>query len=202
MVELVVPNIIRDIIEEVVRQDEGGWFLNKPDANDIDGSWTFGGITSTLYNKFYMKPEDVRKISRETILDICKNEDTRKLLIDDCIIIYYNEFIIPIQHHLGEVEVYEDQFSCAINLGMEVFKQLHSNLIKDDPHAEFCERWKDYYIHLVVENAKAWKAYATSLEDAAGKDYHLTVTELKAQRPKSLRAIYLVGWLNRVARYS
>lgn len=202
------PDVVA-MINKVVAVDEGDWVLNAVDKNDTDGGWTFGGITSSLFNSFYeTDATKYRPITRETVAAAISTEYGRQSHIEDCIVIYYNAFVSPIISYTGDEECYDNQFSCAINLGMSVFRALWSNLIKDDPHQEFVERWREHYIHLVVENAKAWRDYAIDLEDQQVDPDRRKLLDTatlhfdKTKKPKSLRAIYLAGWLNRVARYA
>lgn len=199
-----IPQDVVTLINRVVLTEEGGWFLNPVDNNDLDGGWTFGGMTSELYNKFYETDATKNKpIVRSTIAVVVSTEFGRQQHRNDCIVVYYNDFVLPILKWTGDEECHEDQFSCAINLGMEQFKKLWSDLIKDDPHAAFVERWKDHYVELVVENAKAWKEYALACEADLPQDLNREQLEaVEAKKPKSLRAIYLAGWLSRVARYA
>lgn len=192
-----VPGMAKALIENVVLKDEGGWNLNPTDPNDHDGGWTFGGITSKTYNEFYEPVGEQKPIDRETIELVVKGPRLPEFILE-CVQIYYQNYYMPMHKLLGDA-MYAAELSCAINLGVTAAKTFVNSALHDQ---DFLNLWANYYVHLVVENAKAWKEYADALEEV--KDQTLLDSVQRnviGLKPKTLRAIYLAGWLARVNRY-
>lgn len=205
-----IPEPVQKLIELVVRNDEGGFRLAPIDKNDQDGGWTFGGITSSLYNKCYTQ-EDQRPIDVKTIEQIVM-ADKMQHLIDDCMQIYFQVFCIPLVHVTNEPGLNRDisamELSCFINIGqekfMEIYRQAHnmSGLYKDN----FLKQWRQYYCHLVGANSQAWHDWGVALETLIDKTMEYPSSsdeydELQNKKPKTLRSKYLSGWIARVDKY-
>lgn len=185
---------VKDLIHQVVEQDEGRWVLTH-NPNDPDGGWTFGGIIAPHWLEYikhstltaYNTTEDIRVAIEQ---DIADGPQIKQLWIDRGIEIYYTKFYQPLpQDPLPNMI----ELSCAINIGV----QGCCNIIAEVSHASdyekyFCKAWMDYYIQLVEGNAKAWRDFGqkANTQHPAG-----------LVAPVTLRAEFLQGWFNRVWRY-
>lgn len=170
-----IPTTYIDMIHDVINRDEGGWKLNPSDTNDQDGGWTFGGVTAKAYQAY-----SGRILTRKDVED-------GKLGQGECIEFYYDEYCVKFTEYFEHDSMNEAEFSCAINLGV----QQAINFAKASQNFE--KSWRDYYVKLVVDNARAWKEYAKELENETAKP---------SMKPKTFRAEYLAGWLARVDMYS
>lgn len=196
-----IPQQVKDLINQVVEQDEGGWVLTH-NTNDPDGGWTFGGLVCKDWIGCPSCPELSPAAIRQAIEDCIRNKG-EDLWIGRGIEIYYTKFYIPLAASLTsfrtepEVEPYE--FSCYIQMPAE-FHNIVAAATKQSHFGWkqcFCKAWMDHYIQLVKKNAEAWRDYATDQQLIASghyKDPHFS-------KPATLRAEFLQGWFNRVWRY-
>lgn len=170
------------MIHILVEQDEGGWKLNEPDANDADGGWTYAGVTANLYNS-YFNVRTTRKFAEQQASDHTQQWD------NDIYEIYFNEFYLPLQEVIGGPP-HQGYLSAAVNVGLAHATEWIRLINSDQPWSvdrQFCKLWRNHYIKLVVDNSTAWFLYAFDNSNP---------------KPKTLRAKYLQGWMNRVDKYS
>jgi hypothetical protein len=185
-----IPALALAQINWVVEKQEGGWMLTL-NANDPDGGWTFGGVTATTYSKHMGRVISCNEIASA----IFSNKDQ---VISNCKEIYYNSYYLPAVKILesfwkedmeGRLETYE--LSCIINLGEASFEAIVNETKSYIEPADFQNAWEAHYFSLVKQNAEAWQRYALTLSNTYNsKD--------PANRPTTLRAEFLHGWINRV----
>jgi len=199
-----IPQQIRDLINQVVEQDEGGWVLTS-NPNDPDGGWTFGGAIAEHWIKYFEKNTlHLPTFEQKTFIRVLIENDIKnqavQIWIDRGIEIYYTEFYQQLLKTVcAEKGLYPVEFSCAINIGPANAYQLHLKAIQacgqneDEPgdyEKHFCKAWIDHYVELVKKNAEAWALYATVDRASA-----------QSKKPATLRAEFLHGWINRVWKY-
>jgi hypothetical protein len=90
--------------------------------------------------------------------------------------------------------------SCAVNCGVQTAIDIENNIYipgKLPTAKDFCHHWLLHYAELVRKNAEAWRDYSIALE-AGGQIDPLWI---KKNKPATLRAENLAGWINRVMKY-
>jgi glycosyl hydrolase family 108 len=176
---LSIPDAIKNIIEEIIINDEGGWIATQ-DAND-PGGFTFAGITIAVWQKYLPLDSVVWMRSAMT-----NNPDVLKI---DAIQIYYQEYYVPLAHmfqlnHEDNEVLFPYELSCAVNCGVETAYNISISAALNK--ITFCHSWLLHYANLVRENAIAWQN---------------AVKDPRIKHPATFRATYLAGWINRVMRY-
>lgn len=164
-----IPQQVKDLINQVVEQDEGGWVLTH-NPNYSDGGWTFGGIIAPTWpleyeddNSFYHNTTQLREHIEIDLANARVNSvmERKQLWVDRGIEIYYTKFYLPLAASLTsfrtepEVEPYE--FSCYIQMPAE-FHNIVAAATKQSHFGWkqcFCKAWMDHYIQLVKKNAEA-----------------------------------------------
>lgn len=212
------------LLDTIVEKQEGGWKLEPEDKNDLDGGWTYAGVTrNTLEHYLYSKtPESKLDWTLDVIQEYLKppDEDKARRLIYE---LYKNRFIDKLSLFQLPAAIRGPLLSAAINIGVEeAVKLLQRSLntgfnvdhrIKVDGNLgpvtvkamvgwmqfvdlpEFLSEWMRFYINLVQENGRAWRLCAIShARVQTGQDLDKPITPL----PKTLRSEYLEGWFNRI----
>lgn len=219
-----------DLIEKFINQDEGGWaFTNDP--ND-PGGLTYGGMTYTAFNEGMKKyhetvsPEGFREAA--TLASGTEQNTNLRLRIKQ---VYFDTYLEPLGlvDPVG-IPAADMLLSCAANLGIVpcvMLMQQVCNLkaanygrqkLKVDGVCGkqtrnewgyyyqvlgigglkqlFQTLWQKKYINMVQANASAWMSYVAQLEK------QIPPGKLPPGKPRSNRAEYLEGWVNRTKRYA
>lgn len=117
------PNT-KSILDEIIRNQEGGWVLTQ-NVNDPDGGWTYGGMTKKTFCSVsrgwvgytYSQIEDV--IAQG---DASKNGlgEVKTDFMKDAVLQAYEQiFIIPSRVEEFPIAIQFAYLSCAINRGVE-----------------------------------------------------------------------------------
>jgi len=194
-----MPDILfpyqKEQIDTVIAKDEGGWKLTH-NANDPDGGWTYAGVTHSTFNAYWKKkyPGSNRDMVFNDVLAILNGDvKGQKELDEDVYQIYFEEYYEPMAVHMKAPIISTAILSCAVNIGVENAKKVWDACVANPPNtangSTFLREWTRYYIHLVRDNAKAWRDFAV-----------LDHGDLM-KMPKIFRAGDLEGWFNRVERY-
>lgn len=186
---MVMDSRIKEIIDQVIINDEGGWKLTE-NANDPDGGWTFAGVTSKTWNGI---PENRGLYTYSDAAHyIVSDIDNFR---DEIYEIYYKEYYVKVFGTVSIDNINPAIFSCAVNCSVEIASELRTESMYD--HNKFLTLWHYHYIDLVKKNAEAWRDFALDSKKAVNNsEYAPTVKE-----PTTLRAENLKGWFNRVERY-
>lgn len=202
-----LPVFVKSQIDQVIDEDEGGWKLTH-NANDPDGGWTYAGVTSNVWNEF--QKDRYTKGGLQFIPDTYENMLTKigqySAATNDLIYyVYYTKYYKPLQDHTSWQILPGALFSCAVNCGLSVAVKIWDAAEKEhSPNAAFLQGWTQFYVHLAVENAKAWHTWASFTQSAARSGETITEADMinpLHPYPKVFRAGDLAGWLNRVERY-
>lgn len=204
---------ITEVIDNIIENEEGGWKLSN-DPNDLDGGYTMCGITAPVWEKYATK-QQAEELSKELLGGV---NDKQKHFVR---LIYKQEYIDPlVKADVISAPIVAEDFeepsstsgkrglfqqtaamlSCAINCGIGTCIKINDASLHGDIQ-DFVKAWQDYYTNLVANNAQAWLTYANELENNINGISRYTTAELAALKPKSFRAKYLKGWINRTQRY-
>lgn len=171
MTDPITPDIKEDI-DSVIMNDEGGWVLSS-DPDDGDGGWTYAGVTSKVYMGFVYPNTTRTKAEMQAVIMSMKDK------VDDNIYqIYYGNYYLPMINILGSDLPYDYELSCIINCGVGGFTEIYdiakiydiANGPNEDYKTEFLAAWKQHYLDIISANPS--------------------------------KAIYENGWMARVDRYA
>lgn len=172
---------------DIVIDQEGGWKLTH-DPNDVDGGWTYAGITAKAWSYNGNNIHSYEDMKNWIVQDTKDAHDTVYKI--------YNVIVdaIDLYPYLTKQQVSVCHLSCAVNIGTPTFHDLLRIKTPKDIKS-FLRAWHEHYNKLVKDNAEAWKLWAQHLEDAHNQ--HTLVID-RDKKPKTLRAEYIDGWFNRV----
>lgn len=206
------------VINDCIEHEEGGWKLTShPD--DPDGGWTYGGVTRKTF-----EAHTGMLVPVERTTEFLSTTEGIKVFQDRVVNIYFNNFIRPLWDAGMIVDVpafvmqsdrYQNEFnrtvfSCAVNRGVQSARDAWNSCnFKNtdtlvDRRMKFIAAWQDQYTKLVADNAKAWREYAIQLEAILAQKQINTDEEYKnlaSMKPRTLRATFLQGWINRTQRF-
>ena len=92
-------------------------------------------------------------------------------------------------HDIPYTPIKEDGIMGAITMGLvNNYLTVNTGLMRKNIAIKYFYHWQQSYNKLVVDNAKAWKEFATP-------------TDKFATKPKYFRATFLEGWFNRAFKF-
>lgn len=208
-----IPTAAKTAIDRIVKDQEGGWKLTS-NVNDPDGGWTYAGVTYKTFSEYWNDhlgthpATDCHTVAGMASLITSFPEDAEA----DVYSIYYGKYCDPINFDKLPTILQGPLLSAAINIGPEDAVNILQGILQCKPDGNlgsktlaaiehwtldaddekllvpaFLREWTRHYIHLVVENAKAWRSSANTIQ--AGQIDKL---------PAVFRAGDLEGWFNRV----
>lgn len=214
------PNT-KSILDEIIRNQEGGWVLTE-NANDPDGGWTYGGMTKKT---FCSVSRGWDGYTYEMIADVVKQGDASKnglgevksgFMKGSVMQAYEQIFIIPSRMEELPIGIQFAYLSCAINRGVENAVralQMACNAIHDKEVLDVDGKigpatireavdadMMDLHVELLREFCHDWRMQYAELVVQNSQAWY-TVAQGKMDilnKPKVFRAPDLIGWLNRV----